>query len=84
MIRMQTRSMLALVLVASGLFGCASVPTDDRSRDEVYVAPETALGSNLPRRGEKRAAETREISGDAVDELRRTINTGPVKGGGGY
>ncbi len=51
-----------------------------RKQAEVYNAPDTALGSNLPRRGEKRTADTKEVSGDAVDAMRDSIRPVAPKG----
>lgn len=65
------------------LMGCGSPATPGTQRTEaIYTAPETALGSNLPRRGEKRTGEAKELSGEALDEMRRTVTPGPVRGSG--
>jgi hypothetical protein len=76
---------LAAVAVAlSGLVaGCATPAADDGNKAaEVYNAPETALGSNLPRRGERRASDVKEVKGDALDTLKGSISPGPIKGAG--
>lgn len=66
--------------LAAVLGGCASQRAGNDMQAEVYNAPDTALGSNLPRRGEKRTADTKEVSGEALDALRDSIRPGSPKG----
>lgn len=78
-----TKQLLALAVAAMGLIGGCATPADDgKKSDEVYSAPETALGSNLPRRGERRSSDVKEVKGDALEALKGSITPGPMKGTG--
>ena len=75
--------LMALLAVAAGtLSACASAPDDAKKFEETYSAPETALGSKLPRRGVRRSSEVKEVKGDALEALRGSVTAGPMKGTG--
>jgi hypothetical protein len=77
------RLLASTAAIAALATGCASTaPDGDKKAEEVYTAPETALGSNLPRRGERRNGEVKEVKGDALETLKGSITPGPLKGSG--
>lgn len=71
-----------VAMVATLCVGCATPEGDPAAVRDVYMAPETALGSNLPRRGERRSSEAKEVKGDALESLKGGVAPGPMKGTG--
>ncbi len=72
----------SLCLIVASLAGCAATGPDGKRSEDIYIAPEPALGSNLARRGERRTSESREVTGEALESLKQAIPVGPIKGVG--